>query len=175
MQAAEPSDADLLEAVGCGDEAAFETLYRRHAPWLQLRLDRRCSDAGIVDEALQDTFAAVWRSAARWDRRGEVPAWLWGIAVRRLIDALRRRPDPAVPGVPDTAVASAEDQVLLGVQFGPLQPALDNLAPELRVVVQAMVIDGLTAAETGRLLGLAAGTVKTRIRRAKSQLREVLA
>lgn len=170
-----PSDATLMGLVAAGDEAAFEELYRRHAPWLQLRLDRRCSDPGVVDEALQDAFAAVWRSAGRWDGRGPVAAWLWGIAMRRLVDTLRRQPATGYAQVPEGRVASAEDEVLLSVQFGDLQPALDGLSPELRVVVQAMVVDGLTAAETGRLLGVPQGTVKTRIRRAKGLLREALA
>jgi RNA polymerase sigma-70 factor (ECF subfamily) len=155
-----PSDATLMGLVAVGDEAAFEELYRRHAPWLQLRLDRRCSDPGVVDEALQDAFAAVW---------------LWGIAMRRLVDTLRRQPAAGYAQVPEGRVASAEDEVLLSVQFGDLQPALDRLSPELKVVVQAMVVDGLTAAETGRLLGVPQGTVKTRIRRAKGLLREALA
>jgi RNA polymerase sigma-70 factor (ECF subfamily) len=44
----------------------------------------------VVDEALQDTFMAVWRSAGTYSGSGDVGAWIWGIAIRRLIDALRR-------------------------------------------------------------------------------------
>jgi RNA polymerase sigma-70 factor (ECF subfamily) len=71
-------------------------------------------------------------------------------------------------------VVSAEDQVLLGVEFGDLAGALDRLSPELRAVVQATVIDGLTNKEAGALLGIPAGTVKTRMMRARAQLREEL-
>src|SRR3978361_1562481 len=87
-----PSDEALLSAVGAGDREALRMLYDRHAPWLTLRLARRCADADAVDDALQDTFVAVWRSAGRHHGGGAVGAWLWGIAIRRLIDALRRRP-----------------------------------------------------------------------------------
>ena len=87
----ERSDADLVAAITDGDRRAFEELYRRHAPWLVVRLSRRCADAGLVDEVLQDCFVAVWRSARRWDGRGEVAAWLWGIGIRRLLDAFRHR------------------------------------------------------------------------------------
>jgi RNA polymerase sigma-70 factor (ECF subfamily) len=66
----EPVDADLLRATGAGDRTAFETLYGRHAPWLVVRLTRRCNDPALVDEAVQDTFVAVWRGARRWDGRG---------------------------------------------------------------------------------------------------------
>jgi RNA polymerase sigma-70 factor (ECF subfamily) len=70
---------------------------------------------------------------------------------------------------------SAEDQVLLGVEFGDLGGALGRLSPELRAVVQATVIDGLTTKEAARLLGIPAGTVKTRMMRARARLREELA
>ena len=68
-------------------------------------------------------------------------------------------------------VASAEDQLLVGVEYGDVGAALRTLSPELRTVVQATVIDGLTTKEAARLLGLPQGTVKTRVRAAKAQLR----
>jgi RNA polymerase sigma-70 factor (ECF subfamily) len=175
----EPSDGQLLAAVADGDRQALEQLYRRHAPWLTARLQRRCADSGVVDEVLQDTFVAVWRGAGRFDGRGEVGAWLWGIAVRRLVDAVRRSPRSTAEllSVPETvdAVGSAEEQVLLGLEHGELGPALDRLSPELRAVVRATVLDGLSAREAGQLLGIPSGTVKTRMMRARAQLREALA
>lgn len=170
-------DAALLARIASGDRAALDLLYREHAPWLMLRLSRRCNDPGLVDEVLQDTFVAVWKSAARWDGRGEVAAWLWGIGVRRLVDALRRRPALTSLLAPERAgvVASAEETVLLGVEHGDLGGALQRLAPELRAVIQATVLDGLTTREAGQLLGIPAGTVKTRVMRAKAALREKLA
>ena len=176
-RAGEPVDADLLRATGAGDRTAFETLYGRHASWLVVRLTRRCNDPALVDEAVQDTFVAVWRGARRWDGRGEVAAWIWGIGIRRLIDQLRSRPRPTAELVEADAERepSAEERVLLGVEYGDLAGALDRLSPELRAVVQATVLDGLTTREAGHLLGLPAGTVKTRMMRAKAQLREALA
>ena len=70
---------------------------------------------------------------------------------------------------------AAEEQVLLGVEHGDLAGALGGLSPELRAVVQATVLDGLTTREAGRLLGIPAGTVKTRMMRAKAELRAALA
>ncbi|MFG1942661.1 RNA polymerase sigma factor [Nonomuraea sp. NPDC048826] len=168
------SDPHLLEAVADGDRRAFETLYGRHAPWLVLRLSRRCADPGVVDEAVQDTFVAVWRTARTWRGKGEVAAWIWGIGIRRLLDQLRGRPR-ALVRAGEEIVVSAEEQVLLGIEYGELGTALNRLSPELRAVVQATVLDGLTTREAGRLLGIPAGTVKTRMMRAKAQLREVLA
>lgn len=72
------------------------------------------------------------------------------------------------------STASAEDQVLASVEHGDLAQALNQLSPELRAVVRATVVDGLTTREAGRLLGIPAGTVKTRMMRAKPRLREAL-
>lgn len=169
------SDADLVAAVAGGDRGAFDELYSRHAAWLVVRLSRRCADQGLVDEVVQDTFVAAWRGAARWDGRGQVAAWIWGIGIRRLLDGLRHRPRPTF-GLPEASPIelSAEEHVLLGVAYGDAGAALAHLSPELRMVVQATVLDGLTSREAGRLLGLPAGTVKTRMMRARAQLREEL-
>ena len=171
------SDAELLTAVAAGSAGALEQLYERHAGWLAVRLGRRCADPQLVDEVLQDTFVSVWKGARGYSGRGEPAAWMWGIAVRRLVDALRRRP-PATHPILETdldVVESAEDRVLVGVEHGDLAGALDRLSPELRAVVQATVLDGLTTREAAHLLGLPAGTVKTRMMRARKQLRKELA
>ncbi|MEO3853438.1 RNA polymerase sigma factor [Acrocarpospora sp. B8E8] len=167
-------DARLLGAVAEGDRRALEIIYARHAPWLVLRLTRRCADATLVDEAVQDTFVVVWRKAANWNGKGEVAAWIWGIGIRRLLDHLRKRP-LVVLLAQEQVVVSAEEQVLLGIEYGDLGGALSKLSPELRAVVQATVLDGLTTREAGKLLGIPTGTVKTRMMRAKAMLREGLA
>lgn len=169
-------DAELVAAVAEADRAALRTLYERHAPWLMLRLQRRCADRGMVEEVVQDTFVAIWRKAGSYSGSGEVAAWIWGIGVRRLIDHLRRSKNlAALPENRSDEVVSAEDQVLLGVEFGDLAGALARLSPELRAVVQATVIDGLTTKEAAQLLGIPTGTVKTRMMRARARLREELA
>lgn len=171
----ERTDPQLLRAMDDGDRAALRVLYERHAPWLVLRLTRRCADPGLVDEVVQDTFVAVWRRPGGYQGTGEVAAWIWGIGVRRLIDGLRRLPSRVQTSADvDDVMASAEDQVLLGIEHGDLAGALNRLSPELRAVVQATVLDGLTSREAGRLLGIPTGTVKTRMMRAKPLLREAL-
>jgi RNA polymerase sigma factor (sigma-70 family) len=169
-----PTDAELLAAVAAGGRRAFADLYQRHAPWLVLRLGRRCADPGLVDEAVQDTFVAVWQAAKKWDGRGEVAAWIWGIGVRRLIDGLRKHRPVVMAEADRELVASAEEQVLVGVEYGELGRALSRLSPELRSVIEATVLDGLTTKEAGRLLGIPAGTVKSRMVRARAALREEL-
>jgi RNA polymerase sigma-70 factor, ECF subfamily len=171
------TDAELLESVGAGDRYALAQLYARHAPWLQLRLGRRCADHGLVDEVLQDTFVAVWRRPRGWSGDGEVAAWLWGIAVRRLTDGFRRRPavTVALPGGEALGAGpSAEDELLAGGGYDAASAALRALPADLHAALRATVVDGLTTAEAGQRLGIPAGTVKTRVMRAKAVLRKAL-
>jgi RNA polymerase sigma-70 factor (ECF subfamily) len=172
-----PGDEQLLAAVADGDRRALEQLYRRHSPWLALRMAHRCSDPDIVDEALQDTFVTVWRKAGTWTGAGDVGAWIWGVAIRTLMSRMRPRAPLAtrLAGRPAEPQTSAEDLVLTGLHHGELGPAIDGLSPELRSVVQATVLDGLTTREAARLLGIPTGTVKTRMRRARIELRAALA
>jgi len=69
---------------------------------------------------------------------------------------------------------AAEDEALAATMGDEVGDALRDLAPELRQVLQAMVLDGLTVRETAVLLGLPEGTVKTRARRARFAMREAL-
>lgn len=170
------SDAALLRAVGDGDRAAFDELYERHAPWLHLRLARRCADRALVEEALQDTFVAVWRKPGAYTGDGDVGAWLWGIGIRQLLNRMRPRKTLAWHLLSHSdRVVSAEEAALVGVEHGDLGGAIDRLSPELRAVVQATVLDGLSTREAARLLGIPSGTVKTRMMRARRELREAIA
>jgi RNA polymerase sigma factor (sigma-70 family) len=172
-----PDDQTLLEALADGDLGALRALYERHAPWLSVRLARRCNDREVVADVLQDTFVAVWQGAGRYQGDGEVGAWIWGIAIRRLVSRLRTRrdvvlmPDLSTRGTPSAAV---EDELLQGVEYGDLGRAMAALSPEMRAVIQATVLDGLTTRETATLLHIAQGTVKTRAHRAKAHLRASL-
>jgi RNA polymerase sigma factor (sigma-70 family) len=175
-----PADAELLAALSAGDLGAMRVLYDRHAAWLAARLSRRCNNPDAVADVLQDTFVALWKGAERWRGDGEVAAWLWGIAVRRLVSRLRGRPDALVLPLDEVAAAggsepSVEERVLLGVEYGDLGGALLRLSPEMRAVVQVTVLDGLTTREAARLLGIPRNTVKTRLHRAKAHLRADLA
>ncbi|HWM73637.1 MAG TPA: RNA polymerase sigma factor [Nocardioides sp.] len=173
------TDAEVLRAVGEGDEAALRVLFDRHAAWITLRLRRRTTNEELVSDALQDTFVAVWRNASRFRGEGDVGAWMWGIAIRQLLQRFRGKRLPVPVGaelISATAqvVQSAEDELLVAVEHGDVGNAMRSLSPELRTVIKATVIDGLTTREAARLLDLPHGTVKSRLRAAKSQLREQL-
>ncbi|MDX3572638.1 RNA polymerase sigma factor [Streptomyces bobili] len=178
------TDAALLRSVADGDAHALATLYDRHAGWLHARLTRRCADPEVVREVVQDTFVTVWRSAAGHGG-GEAGGWLWTIAARRLVDARRVQERAArietapmdtdrVERAPAAALPSAEDRVLAGLEFGDVGTALERISPELREVLRATVVDGLTTREAARLLGIPEGTVKTRAMRARAELRAAL-
>jgi RNA polymerase sigma-70 factor (ECF subfamily) len=175
-----PSDAELLAAVAEGDSEAFEALYDQHAPWLLLRLRGRTADPDLADQAAQETFVVVWRDAGRFRGQGAVGAWIWGIAIRRLLDIQRGRAAQARlagllgrRGLSDEA--SAEEQALVTLEHRDVIRALNRLAPELQAVLRATVLDGLSTREAAVLLGIPAGTVKTRAMRARARLREELA
>ncbi|WP_405507166.1 RNA polymerase sigma factor [Streptomyces cyaneofuscatus] len=171
----ESDDAALVRAVADGDAEALGALYDRHAGWLHARLARRCADAETVREVLQDTFMTVWRSAGS-HRGAQVGGWLWVIASRRLVDTLRAgaRADRAPSPAPEALAPSAEDRVLAGLEYGDVGTALAGISPELRVVLRATVVDGLSTREAAALLGIPEGTVKTRAMRARRELRAAL-
>jgi RNA polymerase sigma-70 factor (ECF subfamily) len=179
MGVGERDDAALLRGVSRGDEESLAVLYDRHAGWLTVRLTRRCAMPDVVDQAIQDTFLALWREAGSYRGSGDVAAFIWGIGIRRLIDAIRRENEAARRlswrMAESPVVVSAEDQVLAGIEHGRLGQALARLSPELRGAIEATVLDGLTCAEAAVLLGVAEGTIKSRCHRARLALRAALA
>src|SRR5262245_56797843 len=89
------SDEELLVRVGDGDSKAFELLYRRYArPVLGLAL-RRLGDRGRAEDAVQETFASIWRSARSYDpQRGRGAPWLYAVARNAISDRGRARSEP---------------------------------------------------------------------------------
>ncbi|GAA1167611.1 RNA polymerase sigma factor [Ornithinimicrobium humiphilum] len=171
-----PTDRELLAQVAEGDRGALHSLFTRHQPWLAARVRQRCSDPAIVAEVVNDTFLKVWQQPTRYSGDGEVAAWLWGIAIRTLLHQLRPR-KPLLDRLRQLRhdhVPSAEEAVLLRVEHSDVGQALQKLSPELLAVVQATVIDGLSTREAGELLVIPSGTVKSRMSRARLELREAL-
>ncbi|OWV11046.1 RNA polymerase subunit sigma-24 [Micromonospora wenchangensis] len=179
-------EGELVRRVARGDRQAFDELYRRTAPWLEVRLRRRCADPDVVAEVLQDTYLAVWRAAGSFagtragsggEAQGSAVGWLWTIAAHRLVDAFRRRARrsqvPQVALMPNTAPA-AEDEVMAARIGQELEQALLTLPPGVRAALRATVLDGLSAREASVLLGVPENTVKSRVRRARVALREAL-
>jgi RNA polymerase sigma-70 factor, ECF subfamily len=176
--AATAGDDELVGAVAAGDRGALELLYRRHAPWLAGRLAARTSSGELAEEALQDTFVAAWRGARGYHGGGEVPAWLWGIARRRLASLARRQP----PGVLSLEVAGEHLDPAAGPEEAALgrdasarvRRAVAQLPDEQRTAIAAVVYQGQSITQAARAAGVAEGTIKSRLHRARLHLRKEL-
>jgi RNA polymerase sigma-70 factor, ECF subfamily len=171
-------DDELVAAVAAGDRRALELLYRRHAPWLAGRLATRTSSVDLAEEALQDTFLAAWRGARAYHGTGEVPAWLWGIARRRLASLARRRPHPSLSleAVGERVdPASGPEEATLGRDASVrIRLAVAHLPDEQRTAITAVVYQGRTITQAARAAGVAEGTIKSRLHRARLQIRKEL-
>jgi RNA polymerase sigma-70 factor (ECF subfamily) len=176
--AAVAADDDLVRAVAGGDRRALELLYRRHAAWLAGRLAARTSSRDLAEEALQDTFVAAWRGAGAYHGTGEVPAWLWGIARRRLASLARRRGHGGLPLAAAAATAdpaATPEQAALGQDTSArVRAAVAGLPAEQRAAITAVVYQGQSIQEAARAAGVPEGTVKSRLHRARRQIRKEL-
>ena len=168
------TDVQLVERIASGDRGALDELYRRHAPWLAARLQRRCRDADLVDTAIQDAFVDVWKNAAKYKPTGEVGAWIWTIGIRRLIDQLRKRPPPTPVADEQVFRAVILEEVPLALAHTDLGDAFARLDPDLQAVLAAVAFCGLSTKEAARILDIPPGTVKSRLKRARDAMKEML-
>jgi RNA polymerase sigma-70 factor (ECF subfamily) len=170
------SDADLLERVGAGDGDAFEALYRRYArPVFGLAL-RRLGDRGRAEDAVQETFTSIWRSARSYRReRGPGAPWLYAVARNAIIDRVRGRGDPLAepPDAPSTDPGPPERAETSFVAWR-VHRALEELPEHERTVIELAYWSGLSQSEVAEFLDIPLGTVKTRTRSALARLGDVL-
>jgi RNA polymerase sigma-70 factor (ECF subfamily) len=170
------TDADLIQRAGDGDRTAFEALYRRYArPVFGLAL-RRLGDRGRAEDAVQETFASVWRSARTYrPERGPGAPWLYAVARNAIVDRSRGRTDASgdVPeqasDEPDPAERTEQSWVAWRVHR-----ALEELPEREREVIALAYWSGLSQSEVAEFLGIPLGTVKTRTRAALQRLADVL-
>jgi RNA polymerase sigma-70 factor, ECF subfamily len=167
------SDADLIIRVGSGDRAAFEELYTRFArPVLGLAL-RMLGDHGRAEDAAQETFTAVWRSAKSFrPERGTGSAWLFAVARHAIIDRARQRVDTLVDETADEASsdASPAETAEQGWLAWRVHSALERLPERERVVLELAYWSGLSQSEVASYLDVPLGTVKTRTRAGLARL-----
>jgi RNA polymerase sigma-70 factor, ECF subfamily len=176
VTAVETTDGELLSRVGGGDRAAFEELYRRYArPVLGLAL-RRLGDRGRAEDATQEAFASVWRSARSYDpARGAGAPWLYAVARNAIVDGLRKTPEP-VAEAPDTPTAEPgpPEQTESGWVAWRVHRALEVLPPHERPLIELAYWSGMSQSEIAEYLQIPLGTVKTRTRSALARLADVL-
>jgi RNA polymerase sigma-70 factor (ECF subfamily) len=170
-------DDDLVGRVAAGDDTALRELFGRHAPWLAVRL-RTVLPAADVEDVLQETFLAAWRSARGYRPQGACGGWLWGIARRQAALLLRRRgaAEQAVTALP-VDLAAGPDPAETAQFRADLEVAVATLGPAGspdREVWRLMYEQDRPVAEVAELLGVPPGTVKSRAHRARRLLRAAL-
>jgi RNA polymerase sigma-70 factor (ECF subfamily) len=170
------TDGDLIVRIADGDRHAFEELYRRYArPVLGLAL-RRIGDRGRAEDAVQDAFAAVWRSARSYKpERGAGAPWLYTVARNAIVDGARRRPEPPMEA-PDEASAESgpPEQAEAAWLAWRVHGALEHLPEHERPVIELAYWGGLSQSEISAFLHVPLGTVKTRTRSALARLADLL-
>ncbi len=172
-----PSDAQLLARVGERDREAFEILYGRYVrPVFGLAL-RRLGDRGHAEDAVQEAFAAIWRSASTYrPERGAAGGWLYTVARNAIVDRLRRKgpsADAELPELASTEPGPAQRAEDSDVAWR-VHRALEELQPRERDVIELAYWSGMSQSEVAEYLHLPLGTVKTRTRSALARLASVL-
>jgi RNA polymerase sigma-70 factor, ECF subfamily len=170
------SDARLIQRVAGGDRDAFTELYRRFARPVFAMAQRQLGDSGRAEEAAQETFAAVWRSARSYrPERGSGSAWLYAVARHAIIDRARQRREP-VAELPEEASAEAgpEERAEGAWLSWRVHSALEQLPERERVVLELAYWNGLSQTEIASYLDVPLGTVKTRTRTGLGRLSGLL-
>ncbi len=147
-----------------------------HGPVLYRTAFRLVGDRHEAEDVVQETFRSVWKSRFHYRSDLGERAWLVSILRRRVADRWRRRRLPTVlsgdfpPEVPTEGQDPLHDEYT-----DEMQKALKQLAPELRETLLLVVVSGLTHQEAATELGIPLGTVLSRVARARSRLRNLLA
>ena len=171
-----PSDGELIQRVGSGDAGAFELLYRRYGrPVFGLAL-RRLGDRMAAEEAVQETFAALWRSARTYKpERGPGAPWLYAVARNAIVDRARNKSEPPTE-VPETASLDLGPQERAEASYVSwrVHRALEDIPGSERDVLELAYWGGLSQSEVADFLGIPLGTVKTRTRAGLGRLANLL-
>jgi RNA polymerase sigma-70 factor (ECF subfamily) len=176
VNAAGATDADLIQRTAGGDRDAFELLYRRYARSVFGLALRRLGDRARAEDAVQETFASVWRSARSYrPDRGPGAPWLYAVARNAIVDRARGRQEPPteVPDTPSAEAGPAERAESSWVSWR-VHRALEELPEREREVIALAYWSGLSQSEVAEFLGIPLGTVKTRTRSALARLADVL-
>jgi RNA polymerase sigma-70 factor (ECF subfamily) len=175
------SDDALLAQAGAGDELALARLYDRYgglAYGLALRVLR---DRSLAEDAVQEGFLHVWRTASRFDGgRGTVAGWITTLVHRRAVDLVRRSERERCSAPPsemelELDAPSLDEEASHRERAETVRAALRRLPAEQRGIIELAYHEGLTQTEIAGRLGLPLGTVKSRTFAGLSRLRALLA
>ena len=176
------SDEALVALVARGDESALGELYDRVGRVAYGLAYRILRDERLAEDAVQEAFLAVWRSAAAFRaERAKASTWIVTLVHRRAVDIVRReerrRTEPldadALPDAPEPS-GSAEDEAWLGFERDRVQAALRTLPDTQREAIELAYYGGYSQSELAERLGVPLGTIKSRMFAGLARLREVL-
>ena len=173
------SDEALLALVSRGDEAGLGELYDRYgrvAYGLALRIVR---DRALAEDAVQEGFLAVWRSAGSFRaEHGKPSTWILTLVHRRTVDLVRReerrRADP-IDELAEPSGEATDEEAWLRRQRQVVQEALRKLPADQREALELAYYGGFTQSELAERLGQPLGTIKSRMFTGLRRLRELLA
>ena len=166
-------EAALVQRARSGDVRAFERLYREHIGrvyGLCLRLTR---DEASAQDCAQEAFINAWRALERFETRSSLATWLHRLAVNVVL-AKRRRRSPLVERSEEAAEDESEWTLDTPVEVSEIEAAIGELPPGARDVLVLSGIYGYGHAEVARMLGVAEGTCKAQLHRARALLRAKL-
>jgi RNA polymerase sigma-70 factor, ECF subfamily len=172
----ESTDGQLIVRVAAGDHGAFDELHGRYSRAVLGLALRRLGDRGRAEDATQEAFVAIWRSARTYNpERGKGAPWLYAVARNAITDGLRRTPEPVAepqdgPGREPDPANEAEASWTAWV----VHRALEALPEHERPVIELAYWSGLSQSEIASRLSIPLGTVKTRTRTALARLADAL-
>ena len=170
------SDGELLQRIAGGDRDAFDVIYRRFVrPVFALAL-RRLGDRGRAEDATQETFTSIWRSASSYRaERGPGAPWLYAVARNAIVDRARARSETPTE-VPDEASSEPgpPDEAERSWLAWRVHRAMQELPEHERPLLELAYWSGLSQSEIADFLNIPLGTVKTRTRSALGRLADAL-
>jgi RNA polymerase sigma-70 factor (ECF subfamily) len=174
----EISDEALLAACAVGDSAALGALFDRHHEAVYRLISRLLrGEPDAIDDLVQTTFLEAWRSAGRYDGRGLVKSYLFGIAantVRHHVRSTKRRREAFADWQPPDPRNAPDDVASRAQQVGRLAAALDRLPHDLRVAYVLCDLEDIPGVEAARMLDVRAGTLWRRLHEARKALRAAI-
>ena len=169
----------LLPLIAAGDEKAVRDCVERYGALVWSLARRWSAESGDADDAVQEIFIDLWRTAARYDATRITEAgWVAMIARRRLIDRARKRERlPALESIPDGFDVASETERDLDREWRAEQAReiLRQLPPAQRRMLELSLVHGRTHDEIARETETPLGTVKSHIRRGLQRARDLLA
>jgi RNA polymerase sigma-70 factor (ECF subfamily) len=163
----------LVQRAGAGDPRAFERLYREHAGrvyGLCLRISR---DAQLAEDCTQETFINAWRALSQFETRSSLGTWLHRIAVNVSLGK-RRKATPVEEATEDGESLVGGWTLETPVEVKELEAAIDALPDGARDALVLHALYGYSHGEAAQMLGIAEGTCKAQLHRARKLLRERL-